>query len=154
MKKKDKTLKVPKSLSSRVHDATIKKIRKVHDLIQDNPYLQAEDLAEMMNSEIYHVYSLVRRLREDFQVGVHSTPKGYILSKDANRHDDCMFVKHLLAKRNSLIMSWTTSYPFIKQRWGHSELKTLSGITTSLNGNTSAITKQSVLLRERISEFA
>ncbi len=95
---------------------TIEMLQKVKSLLIDNEYMSGQDLAKKCNLSPASIYRIINLMRKE-GIGVHVTPKGYILSEMAAKKDDTHFLRRLNGRRASDFYAIQSSGPHIKKRW-------------------------------------
>ena len=122
-----------------MRSSTISMMTKVKSLLIDNEYITAEDLSskcKLSKSSIYRIINLMRREG----IGVHVTPKGYILSEMAAKKDDTHFLRRLNGRRASDFYAIQSSGPSIKKRWrGVEDKNHIEAILVSLRSEQTMI---------------
>ena len=110
---------------------------KALSILKDKEYIHADMLAEKLNMSKSGVFLLIRKFRTD-GVGIHTTPKGYVLSEFAKKIDDVHFMRRLNGRRASDYIALAAAEPEIRRRWSSVEdrrnLKLITGpIRVELN---------------------
>jgi biotin operon repressor len=95
---------------------TIEMLQKVKSLLIDNEYMSGQELAKKCNLSPGSIYRIINLMRKE-GIGVHVTPKGYILSEMAAKKDDTHFLRRLNGRRASDFYAIQSSGPHIKKRW-------------------------------------
>lgn len=113
---------------------TVEMMKKVKSILQETTeYLQADVIAEKCHMPISSVYRCIRLLRLE-NVGVHVTPRGYILSEFAQKKDDTHLLRRLNGRRVSDILTLSSAAPHIQKRWrGIEDRKHMKLILESLS---------------------
>lgn len=121
---------------------TVEMLKKIKSILQETTeYLQADVIAEKCHMPISSVYRCIRLLRLE-NVGVHVTPKGYILSEFAQKQDDTHLFRRLNGRRASDFLTMSAAAPSIRKRWRSVEdRQTLKIIMESLSVNRNLLDK-------------
>ena len=115
-----------------MHAKTTEMMGKFQQLLIDNEYMPAKDLAEKTGMSKGSIFRMIRILREN-HIGVLVTRKGYVLSKYAKKNDDVTYLRRLLGRRTSDYVSLVAARPDILHRWRSvSDRRTLRMITSPL----------------------
>lgn len=91
-------------------------INKVHDLLTNNNYLTAYELAKACHLKKWSVYAIIRYLKLE-GVGIIPTRKGYVLAESAQKSDDVGFIRRCFGRRTSDLISLRAAEKYISQRW-------------------------------------
>jgi len=108
-------------------------------MTEHDGHITAEKLAKAFHLSQAQVYTVIRIIRVERQIGVLTTNKGYILSKYASVQDDVHFLRRLNGRRTSDVLALMAAQDDIYDRWhklpnGNSDLKLILGplmITTT-----------------------
>lgn len=95
----------------------------------------AQYIADCLNISTSTVYNHLRQARLD-GVGVHSIPRGLILSNHATRIDDVKEMLKFAIRRQGIIIEANAVAPHIQKRWPKNEacmLESLNGATGNVN---------------------
>lgn len=113
---------------------TVEMLKKIKSILQETTeYLQADAIAEKCHISVSSVYRGIRLLRLE-NVGIHVTPKGYILSECAQKKDDTHLFRRLNGRRVSDVLTLSSAAPHIRKRWrGVEDRKHLKLILASLS---------------------
>jgi len=95
-------------------------------------HLTAKKLANVFHLTTFQIYTIIRIMRVEKNVGVLTTNKGYILSKYASVQDDVHFLRRLNGRRTSDVLALMAAQDDIYDRWhklphGSSDLKLILG---------------------------
>lgn len=90
--------------------------RKCLGIMRDEEYSPAKELGEKLGMPVSAVFRLVRYMRME-NIGIHTTPKGYILSEFAKKPDDVHFMRRLHGRRASDFIAMRAAKPSIRKRW-------------------------------------
>lgn len=116
-----------------MRSSTIEMLQKVKSLLIDNEYMSGQDLAKKCHLSPGSIYRIINLMRKE-GIGVHVTPKGYILSEMAAKKDDTHFLRRLNGRRASDFYAIQSSGPHIKKRWRGVENKSnIESILISLS---------------------
>lgn len=117
-------------------------------ILRDKEYVHAKDLSKELSLCVGSVCRIIREIRTG-GIGVHTTPKGYILSEFAEKRDDVHFLRRLNGRRASDFISLRASEPEIRHRWTSIEDRAdLKHITAPLRADPGVLdTCQQVLLK-------
>jgi biotin operon repressor len=94
----------------------MERIKNIKDLLTDNHYCSAKDLASKCRLTPSAIYQLIRRMRI-VGIGIMTTNKGYILSKYASKKDDVNYLRRLYGRRTSDFISIRAAENDIRSRW-------------------------------------
>jgi biotin operon repressor len=116
-----------------VSDKIKDRIKKGLDILRASEgYTPAKDLAEKLGIPLSGVFKIIRLLRRD-NIGVHTTPKGYVLSEYAKKTDDVHFLRRMNGRRTSDFIAMRAAEPEIRKRWSAvADKRDLSLITAPL----------------------
>jgi biotin operon repressor len=89
-------------------------------ILRDEKYSSASVLSEKLGISESRVYQLVGAMRRD-GIGVHPTPKGYILSEFATKIDDVHFLRRINGRRASDYIALYAAEADIRKRWFSTE---------------------------------
>ena len=110
-----------------MRSSTVEMMNKVKSLLLENSYLPAEVIAEKCHLSLGSAYRIIRLMRIE-GIGVHVTPKGYVLSEYARKQDDTHFLRRLNGRRVSDYIAISAAVPHIKKRWNALEDKRHLGL--------------------------
>jgi hypothetical protein len=91
-------------------------LNKVLGILTEKEHVKAEELAKKCHLNIHHIYRMIKMLRQG-GTGVHTTKKGYILSKYAKSVDDVNFLRRLNGRRVSDYIAISSAKSDIFKRW-------------------------------------
>ena len=102
-------------------------------ILRDEEYSPASVLSNKLGISVSRVYQLIGAMRKD-GIGVHPTPKGYILSEFAKKIDDVHFIRRLNGRRASDYIALYAAEPEIRKRWSSTDdRRTLKLVTSTLH---------------------
>ena len=105
-----------------MREKTALMVKKVHDLLLNNEYMTAIDIAKACHLKRWSVYAIIRYLRIE-GIGIIPTKAGYILSEFAKKRDDVGFIRRCFGRRTSDLISLHSAEKDISKRWNAVEDK-------------------------------
>lgn len=116
-------------MSAKVKD----RVKKGLEILRaSDGYTPAKVLAEKLGIPLSGVFKIIRLIRQE-EIGVHTTPNGYVLSEYANKTDDVHFLRRMNGRRTSDFLAMRAAEPEIRKRWSAvADKRDLSLITAPL----------------------
>lgn len=105
-----------------MREKTAIKVKKLHNLLNENNYLSTKELTKKLNKSAPTIYRMIRYLRLE-GIGIIPTRKGYVLSESANKQDDVHFIRRCFGRRTSDLLALQTAQSDIQNRWNAVEDK-------------------------------
>jgi hypothetical protein len=93
-------------------------VKKVHDILIKSEYVKSDELARQCHLNIWSIRLIIKYLRAS-GIGILPTNKGYILAEFAKVTDDVMFIRGIMGRRASDIMSIHAAEKHIRKRWNN-----------------------------------
>jgi len=121
-------------------------LKKGMGVLRDQHYVPAQDMSAKLGIPVSAVFRLIRLMRVE-GIGVHTTPKGYVLSEFAKKNDDVHFLRRLNGRRASDFIAIRAAEPEIRKRWSSVEdRRSFRLITAPLHVDLKAITDGAKIL--------
>lgn len=95
-------------------------MKKALTILREEKYTPAKVMGKKLHLPESAIYRLIRLFRTD-RLGIHTTPKGYILSEFAKKSDDVHFLRRLNGRRASDFIALRAAEPDIRYRWSSVE---------------------------------
>jgi biotin operon repressor len=128
-------------------------MKKALTILREEEYTPAKVMGEKLHLSESAVYRLIRLFRAD-GVGIHTTPKGYILSEFARKPDDVHFLRRLNGRRASDFIALRAAEPDIRHRWSSVEdRRDLKLITAPLHVDLEDVTRGMKILLDTKNEL-